>query len=351
MPALDASVIILAYGDEPLLRACVSSVLESRLLDGRPLELEVLVVDNGSPAVATLPQDPRLRVLSMGKNTGFSGGCNAGARATAADVLVFVNSDALVEPAAISVLIEALRDEQASLVCGSVRLLEQPDVINSAGNPVHYLGVSWAGGHGEPAGKHQTSVPVTSLTGAFFATRRDTWELLGGFDETYFAYHEDVELSLRAWQRGLAVRYIPAAVALHDYDFARNATKHYLLERNRWLTILTVYPTPVLVAALPALMVFELGVCSLALVQGWLPRKLAGYGWILRHLGAVHRRRVEVQAASSLAPKDFALLLTSRLSPTVLGPLPGLPLLNLVLSAYWSLACRALRARPASTAR
>lgn len=347
MPSLDASVIILAHGDEPLLPSCVSSVLESLHLDGRPLELEVLVVDNGAEGVSPLALDARVHVLGDGTNSGFAGGCNAGARAAKAATLVFLNSDALVEPHSISRLVSALQTGSAGLVCGSVRLLHQPDVINSAGNPVHYLGVAWAGGHGEPARQHLHPGPVASITGAFFATRRTTWGLLGGFDEAYFAYHEDVELSLRAWQRGLDVRYVPEAVALHDYSFTRNPTKRYLLERNRWLTILTVYPTQVLAVALPALLAFELVICLLALVQGWLPKKLAAYGWLLRHQAAIRRRRAAVQSASSMRPQDFARLLDGRLSPAMLGPLPGLGLANALLSAYWWFACRVLGTRPA----
>lgn len=348
----DASVIVLAYGDEPLLQQCVDAVLASRSTDGAPLALEVLVVDNGSPAVSRLAEQPRVRVLAMGRNTGFAGGCNAGARAASdADHLVFLNSDALVEPEAVHHLLEALRRQGGGLACGSVRLLDQPETVNSVGNPVHYLGIAWAGGHGEPADRHTAPTGVASVTGAFFGLGRTDWEALGGFDETYFAYHEDVELSLRAHQRGLPVRYVPEAVALHDYVFSRNPDKYYLLERNRWLTVLTVYPTPLLRAALPALAGFELAVCLLALAQGWLRPKLRAYVWLLRHRAQISARRLTVQAASQLSPAQFADLLSARLTPAALGNVPGLGLLNALLSAYWRVARRLLAAREGRTAR
>ncbi len=52
--------------------------------------------------------------------------------------------------------------------------------------------------------------------------RRNLWEDLGGFAEEYFAYVEDTEMSLRLWQRGLTVEYVPDAVVLHHYAFSRN---------------------------------------------------------------------------------------------------------------------------------
>jgi GT2 family glycosyltransferase len=335
----DVSVVLLAYGDEPLLQASVGAVLASTGV----ANLELIVVDNGSPAVTGLAPDPRLRVLTMEQNTGFAGGCDIGAAQAHGRCLVFVNSDAFVEPDAIAELVAALEDPSVGLVCGSVRLADRPDVVNAVGNPVHLVGLVTAGGYGEPASEHLVARDIASVTGALFGCRREVWDALGGFDETYFAYHEDVELSLRCWQRGLRVRYVPTAVARHDYEFSRNPRKQYLLERNRWLTLLTVYPAPVLWAVLPLLLGFEVAVCGLAAVQGWLPQKLQGYRWLLSHRREVAARRRQVQAESGLSARAFSDLLTSRLSAGAMGELPGLGFGNALVTAYWRVARRTIR--------
>ena len=222
--AVTISVIVLAWGDEPYLTECVSSVLA----DPRPY-VEVIVLDNGAQrAVGALPAHPQLRTVVAPRNLGFSGGCNEAARHAAGDVLVFLNSDAVVMPGAVAVLAAAVEDRSVGLASGSIRLADEPDVINSAGNPVNFLGVAWAGGFGELASAHCSRSEIASASGAFVAVRRDVWRELGGFDDDYFAYHEDVELSLRTWQAGLTVVHEPAAVAHHHYAFSRNPRKQYL---------------------------------------------------------------------------------------------------------------------------
>lgn len=344
MPAPLVSVVVLAYGPEPLLADCVRSVLSSRASDGSPLALDLVVVDNGSDEDLDVhSREDRIRVLRPGHNTGFAGGCNAGAAASAGKTLVFLNSDAVVQPEAISRLTGELADRSVGLVCGSVRLMDRPEVMNSAGNPVHFLGLGWAGGFGEPATAHAEARDVTAASGAFFAVRRETWEALGGFDPAYFAYHEDAELSLRCWQRGLRVRYRPDAVALHDYEFTRHPTKYYLLERNRLMAVATLYPRSLLLALLPALCAFEVAMLALATVQGWLPAKLKGYTWLLRSGPMLVRRRREVQATSELDSLAFAQLLSPRIEAAVLGRVPGLTTVNTILSAYWRLVLAFLK--------
>ena len=67
--------------------------------------------------------------------------------------------------------------------------------INSAGNPVHFTGIVWAGGHGRPISEAPPAGEVTYLSGACLAIPRAIWEAAGGFAERFFLYHEDVDLS------------------------------------------------------------------------------------------------------------------------------------------------------------
>jgi GT2 family glycosyltransferase len=326
-----ASVIILAHGAEPYLGECVKSVLDSTGDD-----IEVVIVDNEArDAVDLLPPCDRLRVYRPARNLGFAAGCNRGVLESSGDDLIFLNSDAVVQQGAIAALRAELRDSWTGLASGSVRLATEPEIINSAGNPVHFLGFAWAGGYGEPATDHSEPAGVTSVSGAFFAVRRSVWDALGGFLDEYFAYHEDTELSLRAWQRGYRACYVPHAVALHHYEFSRNPRKHYLLERNRLLTVLTVYPSTVLALVLPALLALELAMCLVALRQRWLTAKLSGWWWLLTHHRLLLRRRREVQPASTLTAHEFARLLAASIVVPESERPPGLGAVNYVLSRYW----------------
>ena len=146
------------------------------------------------------------------------------------------------------------------------------------------------------------------------------------------------DLSLRSWQRGLRVRYEPRAVARHFYVFSRNPSKQYLLERNRWITVLTVFPRRALTVTLPIAPLFEVLVCVVAAAQGWLPDKLRSYGWLINNRRYLRERRRQVQSDSTLSDDAFLSKLSSRIEPTGLDRPPGLALLNVVFHAYWQIA-------------
>jgi len=285
------TVIILAYGDEPLLPSSVRSALASR-----DVVVEVILVDNGSASVATLDADPRLHILTPGANTGFAGGCNLAAKAAHYDELVFVNSDLVVSEDAISRLAARLDDDHVGLATGAVLLPGEPATVNSIGNPIHYLMFSWAGDYGEPFSAHDHEEDVAGICGGFFACRRELWRELGGFDEHYFAYAEDVDLSLRARQLATTIVFEPRAVGVHHYEFTKNNTKWFLLERNRLMNLLTLYDRRSRWLLLPVLLPVELGVLIAAVRGGWAREKFASWRWLWRHRRYLRERGERIAA-------------------------------------------------------
>jgi len=336
-PTLTA--IMLAYGDEPLLAEAADAVLSSSGLD-----LELVIVDNGctSDAVGRLDGRERVRVLRPTHNLGFAGGCNFGARYARATFLGFVNSDVVVEPDALALLVAGAAQDDVGPVSASVRLYDRPDIINSAGNPVHYSGLSWAGGLGEPAADHAQPRDVASVSGAAMVMRRDRFEQLGGFCEMFFAYCEDAELSLRAWQAGWRCRYVPEARVLHHYEFARNPRKMFLLERNRLIMLLTLFERRTLGVLAPALLVFEVAILAVAVRQGWARQKAAGWLWLLRNRSKVAARRSVVQSARVRSDADVASVMTGDFYPGAETGMAVPLLFRRATAAYWSATCRLL---------
>lgn len=326
------SVVVLAYGPEPLLGECVHAILSST-----GVAVDVVLVDNGctTDAVELLDGSPGVTVIRPSENTGFAGGCNLGARQATGELIGFVNGDAVVEPGAMAALAEALRDESVAIASGSLRLHERPDVINSVGNPVHYLGLSWAGGLGDPASAHQAPQEITSATGAIMMLRRPTWDTLGGFCQPMFAYCEDSELSLRAWQHGWRVVYVPSAVALHRYEFSRNDLKLYLLERNRLLMLFTLYQRRTLLLVLGPLLALEVAVLLVAARQGWWRQKVRGWTWLWRNRGLVRERRREVQQARTVPDRQLTRLLTAEFEPGEDSGIAQVPALSALSRGYW----------------
>lgn len=336
---VEVDVVMLAFGEEPVLDRAVGAVLAS---DG--VDVHLVLVDNGCSRtdLERLASDPRVTLLRPERNLGFAGGVDLGAEHGSAPLLALVNSDAEVAPDALVRLADVAVRDGVGIASGSIRLASDPASMNSAGNPVHVLGLSWAGGLGEPAVDHAEPADVASASGAGLVLRRALWEQLGGFPAELFAYQEDLELSWRTWQAGLAVRYVPDAVVVHHYEFSRNALKMYLLERNRLLVVLTCWGTRTLLLLAPAFVAFELALVVVAVAQGWGGQKVRGWVWVLRHLGWVRRRRALVQRARRVPDRSLAHLWTARFDPAAL-PLPAWASpLQSVMAGYWGLVRRLL---------
>jgi GT2 family glycosyltransferase len=332
------SVVILAFGPEPLLERCVRSALE-------PPGTEVVLVDNGctTDAVDRVEGIPGVRVLRPGRNTGFTGGCNLGVAHATAPKVVLLNSDAIVCPGALAALESSLDDPTVGIATASVRFMGMPGVLNTTGNPVHYLGVTWAGNLGRPASDFTTAHEVASASGAAMAVRTHDWRRWGGFWDAMFAYVEDTELSLRCWLDGLRVVYVPKAEVLHDYEFTRNPRKFYFLERNRLLMVLTIYQTRTLAILAIPLVTFELAVLLIGLRQGWARQKAAGWWWLLTHADVIRFRRAAVQRARRCSDGALVPLLSPTFDP---APETGMQPPRWASTGsrwFWGYAARAIR--------
>ena len=326
------SAVVLAYGDQPYVLEVVDSLLGSTGVD-----VDVVVVDNGctAPDLAPLRDRTGVTMLDPGENTGFTGGCNLGAEAATGELLAFINSDAIVDPTALAELARVAARPEVGIASAGLRLADHPERMNSTGNPVHVLGLSWAGGFDEPASAHVEEVDVASATGAAMMCRREVWDALGGFTREFFAYCEDADLSLRCWQAGWSVRFVPTAVVRHHYEFSRNPAKWYLLERNRLALLLCDYERRTLFLLAPALLGLELALLAVAAKGGWAPAKLKGYRWLWRNRRWVAERRRSVQRSRRVPDRDIAHLLTAHFDAQAL-PLPiGAGLLNAAMATYW----------------
>jgi len=299
---------------------------------------ELVLVDNASAdgtretARALAPQ---ATLVDAGANLGFAGGCHAGARASRGELLLFLNPDANPAPDCVARL-RAAAGEHSSWGAWQP-LVTMPDgaTINSAGNVAHFLGVGWAGLCGQPVAAAGTAArEVGFASGAALVVRREAWNATGGFDARYFMYGEDLDLCLRLRLAGWRIGLVPAARVAHDYEFAKGGYKWFLLERNRWWTILGDYPAALLALLLPALLAFELVVLAVAWRGGWLRVKVRAQRAVARELPAAWRRRRAVQAGAATAA-EFAGALEASLESPYLGAPARLPVLPALQAAYW----------------
>jgi len=323
------TAVVVAYGAEPWLERAVAAALASAAVDA-----DVVLVDNGCTdgAVDRLEGDERVTVVRPGANLGFAGGCNAGADVATGEWLALVNPDLVVDAHCLERLVTGAAEQDATITTASIRLADRPHLLNSAGNAIHWTGVSWSGAFEEPASAHDRPHDTFAASGACLAIARADWKRLGGFDEDFFAYYEDADLSVRAWQSGGRVAYVPDAIAEHRYEFGRRAEKYFLLERNRLLMVLSCWELRTILVILPVHLGLEMGFLVLAARQGWWRQKLDAYRWLFTHRREVRARRRAVRAQRTVRDRDLAPLFSAALDPA-----------NIEVPAWWPHADRLLR--------
>jgi N-acetylglucosaminyl-diphospho-decaprenol L-rhamnosyltransferase len=309
---------------------------------------ELVVVDNDSTdgtAELVRRDFPRARVVELGRNAGFGGGCVAGVEASEAPLILFLNPDAAPAPGCIDALRRTAQERPGWGAWQALVVMPGGDEVNTHGGRVHYLGFGWSGGCGTSAAEVPAEpAEVAFASGAAMAIRREVWDRVDGFDPSYFLYGEDLDLSLRVWLAGYGVGVAPAARVEHDYEFDKGGRKWFLLERNRWRTLLAVYPTPLLLLLAPALLLFELALLPVAAHGGWLGAKLRAQAAVLGDARRELQRRRRVQASRTLDPATFADLLTSDLDSDYLGPAARIGPLVTLQRLHWRVVRALLRA-------
>lgn len=299
---------------------------------------ELIVVDNSSEdgtADAAASLAPTARIVRNPRNLGFAAGCNEGAAQARGDLLVILNPDAAPRPG----FGEAIRRpwlEQRGWA-GWQALVADGDgaTINSAGNPIHFTGIVWAGEHGRSIETAPPVGEVAALSGACLAIPRRTWDEVGGFPERFFLYHEDVDLSLRLRLAGGALGIEPSAVVDHDYEFGAREHKWRWLERNRWACLIRVYPASLLALLAPALILTELALIPASVAGGWGRQKFAALGEVIRWLPRLLRERNEVQATRTIGAAEFAAWLTPDLDSPFIPAIARSAPARLALRTYW----------------
>ena len=220
--------------------------------------------------------------------------------------------------------------------------------VNTRGGVVHFTGIAWAGGAGEPADDAPADADRDDpepgfLSGACLAMPRTTYEAIGGMPEDFFLYHEDVDLSLRLRLGGGRLGVEPAARVDHGYEFEKGPGKWLHLERNRWATIIRTYPGALLALLAPALLATEVALLAIAAAGGWLPQKLRAGAQTAGSLPRLLAERRSIQSRRAVGAGEFARGLSADLDSPYLGAAGRSRLLRAALRAYWSVVVALLR--------
>jgi len=211
----DVSVVVVTWNGRQHLDACLNAVAAQQ-----GVRVETILVDNASTdgTVAYVrDRHPSVRVVGLPENRGFAGGNNAGAAEARAPLVAFLNNDTAAEPGWLQALVAGLDEANGfALATSRIVYMHDPRIIDSAGDGFLRSGGAFKRMHGGQSEDAAEPLEVFGVCGAACLMPRKIFEEIGGFDEDFFASHEDVDLSYRARLLGYRVRYVPAAIVRHQ---------------------------------------------------------------------------------------------------------------------------------------
>ena len=242
-----ASIIIPHYNGRHHLADCLGALAAQTCRD-----FEVILVDNGSTddSVAyTRAHYPWVQVVELGRNTGFTGACNAGYAAARGEIIVLLNNDTAVAPDWLAAILAAFRRHpRVGIVAGKMLLFDQRDRLHTAGDYYRLDGIP--GNRGvwqKDAGQYDQERFVFSACGGAAAYRRALIEEIGFLDDDFFFSCEDVDMGWRAHLAGWRVLYVPDAVVYHKLKATGgDVTSSYYDGRNFLYLIWKNYPASLL---------------------------------------------------------------------------------------------------------
>jgi O-antigen biosynthesis protein len=251
-----ASVVVVSYNTSGYIEACIESLIALDYPD-----VEIIVVDNASTdgsAELIRRRFPSIELVELPDNKGFAGGASVGLYMAGGEIVATVNPDVVLDAGWMRAVAGSLRREEVGIV-GSRILYPDGKTLQHAGGIVHYpLATTDHIGRGEADhGQYNMARPVSFVTGAAMAMRRDAGRDLGFFDEEFFPlYYEDVDLCWRADKEGLTTLYQPDAVAYHEETVTldRKGSMYYsFYHANRLRFVVKHYsPEQIMLDFLPA---------------------------------------------------------------------------------------------------
>lgn len=218
------TVIIVNWNAGDMLAQCLDDLLRQSVQPAR-----VLVMDNGSSdsSAEQVAQLAGVTVRRLGENFGFAAANNRAFSECDTEYVALLNPDAFPEPDWLEKLVAAAKAHPEVAAFGSRQMVHGAvNIVDGLGDVYHVSGLIWRDGHGRVL-RDSDAVPheIFSPCAGAALYRRDALEAVGGFDENYFCYVEDVDLGFRLRLAGYGAIYVPGAV-VHHVGSATTGGKH-----------------------------------------------------------------------------------------------------------------------------
>ncbi len=285
----------------------------------------VYIIDNdsGEETLNYLKKNYPEAVVLPRLDGNYSAANNLGAREAIKDgceYVVSVNMDTEMTRDWLSELVDALENNpEAAMAQSKILLYPLDDLekkhlrINSVGNILHFLGFGFTGGYGQKDYEISGYPEIKGYaSGCSFIIRSQVLKKIGYWNEEFYMYHDDIELSLKVRLAGYKIILAPKSIIFHKYEFSRSMRMFYYMERNRLLLSAIFFPRKYRLALLPLSIAMSLGMGMMMIIRGnfrsWL--KIIGYfikpgTWVKIYLYRHSLKGISSLPFAEIA-KDFA---------------------------------------------
>ena len=309
------TIIIPVWNGAAWLAACLEALAAQSFRD-----FAVIVVDNGSTdnsRALVKRHAPQALLIAWERNRGFAAAVNAGIRASRTEYVALLNMDTRPRSDWLLNLVQAM-DASAPDVGGlasKMLSMSDPAVVDDCGDSLSWQGAAAKRGHGQSAADFARGEEIFSPCAGAALYRKSFLDELGGFDERFFAYLEDVDLGLRGRLHGYRYHFVPMAEVLHQGQGSGLPQACYvrLVTRNRILLLLKNLPARLLIRHAASLLY---GQFYFFIAYRQPLAALAGYFSVLPVLPHMVRERRAIQKNLKLTLAQVEHLLT----PTMAEP-------------------------------
>jgi len=306
------TIIIPNWNTKQWLPGCLGGLQEQTYQD-----FDILLVDNGSTdgSVTFVKTNyPDVEILAFDTNRGFAAAVNAGIRQSKSEYVVLLNVDTVPQPEWLRHLVKTIDQSDARVggIASKMLSLDDPSIIDDAGNLLSWYGSACKRGLGESAENYIESDEVFSISGGASLYRRTFFDEVGYFDEDFVSYLEDVDLGLRGRLLGYRYLYAPEAKIFHQWSGARIPRPRYvyLCTRNRLTLIVKNIPGSLLAKHLLTLLYGQL---YFFVVYKMPLQSVKGAGAFLRDLPQILRQRKAIQISKTITSAFLDVMLSQDL--------------------------------------
>ena len=300
------SIIILNYNGERFLSKCIYSIKAHT-----KREYEIIVVDNASTDKSgenNVSVFPDCKFILNKKNVGVPEGMNIGIKNSAGEFIVLMNNDVEVTEDWLEKFFDAYEKYGIALYQPKFLKMSKPHILDGTGDMINIFGFGFARAKGQvDKGMYEKDEEISYASGTCMFLSKKIFDVIGFFDQDFFAYHEELDFGWRARLYGYKSYYIPQAIIYHigSANWGWTGQKFYFLERNRWITILKNYSTKTILQLFPSLLILEIIMIVFFAKKGILKKKIWSYGSVIKSLRHIISYRGIIQKERKISDEEI----------------------------------------------